>query len=301
MASRHAVVAFPGASHHASALCDRLDANALELTVRDFPDGETYLRVNGDVAGQHAFVLACLAQPNTRLVPALLAAETLRDLGARSVTLVAPYLPYMRQDRRFQPGEAISARYIARTLSSAFDAVVTVDPHLHRLGDLTDIFSVPTRCVAAASAIARWTRANVANPIMVGPDEESGQWVRAVADALGVPALVLTKERHGDHEVDVTGGSREALEGHTPVLVDDIISSGMTLVQAADRLRELGAPVQHCVGVHGLFAGPALDRLAQAGIRHVVSSDTVVHPTNAVAVSADIADGCASVLEELNA
>ena len=117
------------------------------LHIRNFPDGETYVRVLSDCAGRDTVVACGLAEPDAKVLPLLFVAQTLADLGARSVGLVAPYLPYMRQDRRFRPGEAVTARYFARILSAHFDWLTTIDPHLHRFSGLEQIYSVPTGVV----------------------------------------------------------------------------------------------------------------------------------------------------------
>src|SRR3569832_2014110 len=99
----------------------------------------------------------------------------------------------MRQDVRFHPGEAVRSRTFARLLSSSFDGLVTVDPHLHRWHSLSQLYPIASRVVPAAPAIAEWIRANVADPIVVGPDAESAQWVAEVARLVGVPHLVMEK------------------------------------------------------------------------------------------------------------
>ena len=124
----------------------------------------------------------------------MFAAGAARDLGASLIVLVAPYLAYMRQDKRFHTGEAITSRTFASMLSAAVDGLVTVDPHLHRYHALDEIYRVPTRVVASAPAIARWVRKNVANPLLIGPDTESEQWVAAVARDAGAPGIVLQKD-----------------------------------------------------------------------------------------------------------
>ena len=166
------------------------------------------------------------------MLPLLFAAATARELGASRVGLVAPYLAYMRQDRRFKPGEAVTSRQVARLLSDAFDWLVTVDPHLHRYSSLADIYSIPTHVVHAAPLIAEWIKANVTNPLIIGPDSESEQWVAAVASDVGAPYSVLEKVRHGDRDVEIRLKDLEQWKGRTPVLVDDIISTGRTMIEA---------------------------------------------------------------------
>ena len=220
-----------------------------------------------------------------------LLADAARDLGAASVGLVAPYLAYMRQDARFTPGEAVAARTWARLLSRLVDSLVTVDPHLHRLDSLATVFDIPTTAVDVAPLLAHWIGANVARPLIVGPDVESRQWVLGVAESVGAPLLVLEKVRRGSTEVDISiTEDLSPHRGRTPVLVDDIISTGHTLAQTARHLstRDLAAAV--CVGVHAVFAPGAEDTLRGAGVSRVVTTNTIVHHTNAIDVASAIAN-----------
>jgi ribose-phosphate pyrophosphokinase len=187
----------------------------------------------------------------------------------------------MRQDRRFKPGEAITSRQIAQILSDAFDWLVTVDPHLHRYGSLAEIYSIPTCVIHAAPRISQWIRTNVADPLIIGPDSENQQWVAAVAKDAGAPHSVLAKTRLGDRNVEIKLGDLDQWKGRTPVLVDDIISSGRTMLEAIRQLKVEGWAPAVCIAVHGLFADQADVLLAQAGAR-VVTSNSVPHPTNSI-------------------
>lgn len=277
----------------AAAIAQELGGEDARFDSRRFPDAETYLRVDAPVSGRDVWFVARLDRPDERLVQTLLAAATLRDLGARHITLVAPYLPYLRQDQRFRAGEAISARYVAEWIGREVDAVFTVDPHLHRLGGLSEVYSIPAVAISAAPAIAEWVAKNVERPLIVGPDEEASQWAEAVASVIGAPHTTFLKDRRGDRDVIVSGDVR--LDGHTPVLIDDIISSGMTIAGAAELLRTAGAARVECVCVHALFA-PGANR-ALAAVDRVVSTNTVPHATNAVDVSPLIAAACARAPE----
>ncbi|KCZ55125.1 hypothetical protein HY30_08155 [Hyphomonas chukchiensis] len=252
---------------------------ALEL--RRFPDQETYVRIASEMAGKSVELVCTLAHPDPQLPGLLFAAYTARELGATSVGLIAPYLAYMRQDKRFSDGESVSSRHFARLLSGAFDRVVTVDPHLHRIHDLDEVFSIKTKVVHAAPALADWITTHVENPLIIGPDSESAQWVSDVAGRIGAPHLVLSKIRHGDRNVEVTAPGLENRTGYQPVLVDDIASSGRTMIEAARHFETTGFPKPVCVVVHALFAGDAYEALKAVSSR-VVSTNTVPH------VSADI-------------
>jgi len=278
------IVAFPPAQACADRIASRLDAPVCALESREFPDGEVYLRVVGDVAGADVAVVAQLRDPDPQIPGLLFLADALRELGARHVGLVAPYLPYMRQDTRFQPGEAITSRSFAKLVSAAFDWLVTVDPHLHRHASLDALYRIPTAVVPSAPAIATWLQACVAKPHLIGPDEESRQWVSEVAALAGCPYSVLRKHRSGDREVAIDLPDMAAVRGHTPVLVDDIVSSAHTIAAAARQLQAVGLPPPVCVGVHAVFAQGAMEALHAAGVDRIATCNTLAHPTNAIDV-----------------
>jgi ribose-phosphate pyrophosphokinase len=284
------VIALPGAEPMAERIAHHLEAPRCRLESRRFPDGETYLRVADEVAGREAVVVAQLREPDPQIPGLLFIADALRELGATRVGLVAPYLPYMRQDQRFQPGEAVTSRSFARLLSTAFGWLVTVDPHLHRHAAMDAIYSIPAAVVPSAPAIAAWVQTQVRRPHLIGPDEESAQWVSQVAELVGCPFSVLRKQRRGDREVALTLPDLDALRDHTPVLVDDIIASAHTMATATQLLLLQGFAAPICVGVHALFAGDASALLRAAGAARVVSCNTLPHPSNGIDVSGALAE-----------
>lgn len=295
--------AFPGNEALAQRLAQQLAAELGRLTLRRFPDGETYLRIESEVsalAGRTVILLATLDRPDDKLLPLLFLAGTARELGAASVGLVAPYLAYMRQDTRFLPGEAVSSVYFARCLSGALDWLVTVDPHLHRRSCLDEIYSIPSYVAHAAPAIAGWIRQFVAAPLLVGPDAESAQWVAAVASAAGAPHVVLQKIRRGDHEVEVSVPEVARWQACTPVLVDDIISTGHTMLETLAHLRRAGLAAPVCIGVHAVFAGDAYQKLLAAGAARVLTCNSIFHASNAIELSALLAAGVRTLLPAMD-
>jgi ribose-phosphate pyrophosphokinase len=179
------IVPLPGNEALADTLVPLIGGERGRLEARHFPDGESYIRFVDDLTGRVIILICTLARPNDKILDLLFAAATARDLGAAKIGLVAPYLAYMRQDRRFKSGEAVTSREVAALISRACDWLVTVDPHLHRYGSLSELYGIPTQIVHAAPAISAWIRANVADPILIGPDSESEQWVAAVARDAG--------------------------------------------------------------------------------------------------------------------
>lgn len=271
----------PGEEARVMTLAKLCDAEVGEMNFRRFPDGEAYFRLEPNPSGRSIAFVCGLDHPDAKLLTLMMAADTAIDLGARRVGLVAPYLPYMRQDRRFRPGEPVSARLVARLIGERFHWLVTVDPHLHRIRTLSELYSMPTGPVSATPLIADWIRSAVAAPFIVGPDVESEQWVAGIAARLGCPHVTLAKDRSGDRKVEITAPDLAAVSSRTAVLVDDIASSGATLVEAVRVLRRTGLAPVACVVVHALCPSRVTKRLHDMGAR-LVSIDTVAHPTNAI-------------------
>ncbi len=290
------VISTPGNEVLADQLTAALALERVAATVRHFPDGESHVCIEGAVDGRHALIVCTLDRPDAKLVPLFLLTHTLREGGAVSVGLVAPYLPYMRQDRQFKPGETASAVHVSGWIARHVDWLVTVDPHLHRITDLAQVYSIPTRVVHAAPDVAAWVHANVRQPLVVGPDEESAQWVREVARGADAPFVVLTKERRGDRDVVVSVPEVERWRARTPVLVDDIVSTARTLIETVGHLRRAGLAAPACVAVHAIFADSAFEDLRAAGAADIVSCDTIVHPSNRITLATAISAGVREML-----
>jgi ribose-phosphate pyrophosphokinase len=276
----HPIVhAIADSARFARRLALSLGAPFAPVRTHAFPDGETLVGVTHR-AGAEAILVQSFNDPDRKLMPALLAADALRRAGARRVTLVAPYLAYMRQDMIFRPGEPISQRVFGQCLGRAFDRVLTVEAHLHRTHRLGDVMAGRARSLSAAPAIARWLARRGSGTIAVGPDEESEPWIRAVARAAGVRWMVGVKRRLSDHRVRVRFA--ELPSGTRAVVIDDIASSGATIAAAVSALRERGVRTVDAAVVHAIFAPGALDLIRRAGARTVISCDTVEHPTNRI-------------------
>lgn len=278
------------------ALAAKTGCDIGELSRRQFPDGESFLRFETPVSGRDVVLLCTLDRPDAKLLPLLFAAAAAREQGARSVGLVAPYLAYMRQDKAFHAGEAVTSVAFARLLSERVDWLVTLDPHLHRYPALSAIYSVPAVAATATDAIGEWLRDNVERPVIIGPDEESGQWVERIASLAQARSTVLRKVRSGDYSVSIDGTALDRLAGGTPVIVDDIASSARTMIETVRLLREHGLQSPVCVAVHAIFAGDSYQRLLDAGAARVVSTNAVAHETNAIDISAPLAEAVRSLL-----
>jgi ribose-phosphate pyrophosphokinase len=277
------LLAFDDEAALAGRLASALGCPLALIDRHTFPDGETRLRLP-PMLPERVVLLRGLQQPNDKLTQLLLAAAGARELGARHLTLVSPYMAYMRQDIAFTPGEVVSQRHLGRLLATAFDAVVTVDPHLHRVATMHEV--VPGRrgvALSAAVLLGGHVAQQLPGALLLAPDEEAGQWVRAAAQAHGLDHAVCHKVRHGDRDVDVALPA-VAVAGRTVVLLDDVASTGRTLVAAARGALAGGAATVDVAVTHALFVGDALAQVHAAGVRHVWSSDCVPHASNAVSV-----------------
>ena len=238
-----------------------------ELLVKKFPDGELNVRIGCNVSKEKVVLVqsfyGCI---NDCIIEAVFAARTAHDLGAMEVALVAPYFPYMRQDKMFHPGEAISQNIVAGIVDCYFDCTYIMDPHLHRKDNLGDIFKTRTVRMTANELMAGYIKNNINNPVIIGPDEESHKWARNVADIMGIESLILSKKRYSSYDVKVRFKKIDDLKGKNVVIVDDIVSTGHTILETAKSLKKNRVKKIYCICVHGIFAGDALTRLLNAGI-----------------------------------
>jgi ribose-phosphate pyrophosphokinase len=254
-----------------------------------FPDGESKLTLPGKLP-EHVLFCYSLDQPNEKLLELMLAAKTARQLGAKELTLVAPYLCYMRQDKAFHPGEVVSQTIVGKFLADLFENIITVDPHLHRIQRLEQ--AVPARnavSLSATSLMAEFLHESCNNPVLLGPDSESEQWVSAVAKPNQWQYGVCTKIRNGDEDVDITLPEIDLHERYV-VIVDDVASSGQTLAVATRQCLLKGAKHVDVLVSHALFANDAKQRLIQAGVSNIWSTDSVSHESNVISLNALLKD-----------
>jgi len=278
-----ALHAFRDQAAEARRLADALRAPLAFVDVHTFPDGEIAPRVPAPAAT--TIVYRSLYQPNAKLVELLLAAEAWRSNGARRLVLVAPYLPYMRQDMAFATGEPVSQRVVAGLLDAAFDRIVTVDPHLHRTSTLAALFpSCECTHLFGADPLVAYLRASPPPPgtLVVGPDVESGPWVSRIASPLGLDHATMTKRRTSDTDVVIDPPAGFAPAGRPILLVDDICSTGSTLREATTILKSQGAGPITVFVTHALGGDAAKGSLLRAGASEVISTDSCPDSTNAI-------------------
>ncbi|NLA39276.1 MAG: ribose-phosphate diphosphokinase [Methanomicrobiales archaeon] len=249
----------------AARISEKMGVPLAETKFTRFPDGEIYLRCDG--LDDETLIVSSITD-NDILVQTLLAIDAADQ--SRN-TLVIPYLGYARQDRRFVPGEPVSARAVARALSSGIERVFVVEIHDPCV---LDYFDVPADNITIAPAIGGYIGdLRLENPLILAPDEGAIEFASDVAAIGGWDCDFLQKTRLSGEEVRIAPKAIDAA-GREVVIVDDIISTGGTLTTAACMLRERGAASIHAACAHGVFASGAYTRLRAAGISSIVSSDT---------------------------
>lgn len=279
----------PGNEELTALLANKMDAEVGEATLRKFPDGESYIRILSDVKSKCVVLVCTLHEPDEKLLPLYFLSHTAKSLGAMCTCLVAPYLAYMRQDKVFKEGEGVTSTYFGKLISGFADSMTTVDPHLHRINALGEVYDIPNKVIHAADAISEWIKDNIKNPVLIGPDSESEQWVSEVAKKAGAPFTVLQKVRHGDRDVKVSVPDIDKYKEATPVLVDDIISTARTMIETVQHLKNTGMKPPICIGIHPVFSGNAYQELLDSGVSKIVTCNTIPHPSNAIDLSDSIA------------
>ena len=282
--------ALPGNEELAESLAIKCNGEMGKVIFHHFPDEETYIKIESDVKDKQVIMVCTLNHPDMKLLQLYFLSQTAKDLGAESTCLIAPYLAYMRQDTRFLPGEGITSTYFAKLISSFADSLITIDPHLHRRSTLSEIYTIPTTVLHAANHISKWINSYIKNPVLIGPDSESEQWVSVVAHDADAPYIILDKIRRGDADVEVAVPDVEKYINHTPVLVDDIISTARTMIATIGHLNKAGMQKPVCIGVHGIFSGNAYADLMNAGAEKVVTCNTIIHSSNKIEIVGLIVD-----------
>jgi ribose-phosphate pyrophosphokinase len=283
------ILAFPEFNEPAHRLAESIDSDYASVDIHQFPDGESLVRLPAELPEQVAFYRS-LDRPNEKLVELMFAAETARELGAAKLTLVAPYLCYMRQDTAFQPGQAVSQRIFGRWMAGLFDRVITVDPHLHRTPELGMVLPhIQSVTLSASGLMGTYLKEQAENVLLMGPDEESRQWVQRIAESAGLPFRVAEKIRLGDRAVEIRLPEFN-YANRTVVLVDDVVSTGHTLATAARLIKAEGAYRVHCMVTHPLFCGSAIELLRAAGVDQIWSTDSIIHATNVIELAPLVAE-----------
>src|SRR3989344_1883731 len=259
----------------------------------NFPDGEFYIRFLDSVKGKEIILVQSMSpNPNDSLLELYWAGITAKQLGAEKVIGVAPYLAYMRQDKVFNSGEALSNHIMAHLLNTSLDKIVTVDPHLHRIRNLAELFHIERKKITANNDIANYIskKFSAKNSVIIGPDSESSQWAAVIAEKIGFESSIFEKQRHSARNVKVNVVKELAWKGKNVVIVDDIISSGHTMIEAIKTVRKKEAKSVHCICIHGIFAENAHAKMLKAGANTITSCNTIAHKSNKIDLAKTIVE-----------
>jgi len=277
----------------AARVARELGTDTAKIETKRFPDGEKYLRVLGDVKGEEVAVIQSINRtPDELLFEYLLLADTLKDLGASRIIAFIPYFAYARQDERFNPGEALSFKTVSKLIENVgTDEIYTIDMHQHRVLKSSDVFNIPSHNLTAMPLLADYVEkvANLHNPLVIGPDAEAEQWAKIAADKLHTDYDVFEKKRLGSETVQIRPRKASAKDRDV-LIVDDIISTGGTIVEALKILFSQGARRIDVACTHPILVGGALARIYEAGAVNVIGTDTVSSPISYVSVAPLIAE-----------
>lgn len=271
--------------HIANKIAKKLKKTYSKLETTHFPDSEIKLKFNVNVKNKVVvLVQSFYGNINDCVIETLFAAETARDLGAKKIILVAPYFPYLRQDKRFNPGECISLRTIAKNIDEDIDEIFIIDPHLHREKTLKHIFKIKSHKLTANPLIVDYIKKKIKNPVIIGPDWESYKWARKCAEKIGCNSAIMEKKRYSARKVRVTLNKKIDIKSKNLIFIDDMISTGHTLLEATKAMKKLGAKKVTCFAVHGILVENALNKLKKAGAT-VITSNTIPNKVAKIDVS----------------
>ncbi len=273
------ILGFEDYQQPARNLAEQLNVEYALISVHHFPDGESKVTLPAKLPSR-VIICRSLNNPNDKLIELILAAECARNLGVKSLILVAPYLCYMRQDIAFNQGEAVSQKIIGKLLADYFDSVITVDPHLHRISRLSQ--AIPANhaiSLTATKPMCEFLSQRFDNPVLLGPDQESEQWVSAIAKECHWESTVAVKQRLGDTRVSVTLQSVK-LNQRDVIIVDDIASTGKTLEKTVELIQRENPASISIIVTHAFFVNESIERLGKVGVTNIWSSDSIIHPTN---------------------
>lgn len=280
------IISCSGATHISREIAKKAKASYSELEINKFPDGELNIRFKKNVKNKKIILVQSFyGDINDKIIETLLAAHTARELGAKKVVLLALYFPYFRQDKRFKEGESISIKIISKMFGRVFNRVYFVDPHLHRIHNVKEVLLKGKRISVIPIITEHLKKLKLKNPVFIGPDKESHQWAREAAKELG-NAFVFKKTRKSSVDVNIKKSSelkKSDIFQNDVVIIDDIISTGNTMLETVKGIKKLNPKRIFCVGIHGIFIGNSLKELKKYS--QVISTNTIPSSVSKIDVS----------------
>ena len=252
-----------------------LKSKLVNSSIRNFADGEIYIELNENIRGNSIFIIQSISSPaNDNLMELLLCIDALKRSSAKNITAVIPYFGYARQDRKVVPRTSISAKLVSNLITKAgADRVVTVDLHA---GQIQGFFDIPVDNLFSTPIFARHVKKNIKskNIVCIAPDVGGTERARALGKILNVGLAIVDKRRPKPGQSQVMNVIGE-VKGKTCIIVDDIIDSGGTIVNAAKALKDLGAKEVHVYITHGVLSGEAVEKIKKSKIKKLVITDTI--------------------------
>ncbi len=276
----------------AQEIAHKIKAEYIAVETRHFPDGELHINITqSHLPKKVIYVQTMSPSPNDKLIEALLTFDLLKDLGCREIVAVLPYLGYTRQDHRKAPGEAVNVKTVMNLLADAgVNEIVSADIHLHRLdlSELKQLADIEIKEVSAIKMLAE--NSTLKNPLVIAPDVEALRWAEAAAKALKTDYAAMEKKRITPSEVQISFGGLN-VEGRNVILADDIVSTGGTMVEAAQILKKRGSLDIGAIFTHAVFSSTVCPgNLFNAGIKELVSTNTIRNEFARVSVAGAVAN-----------
>lgn len=257
----------------AEGIAEYLGLSMGDAAVSRFSDGEISIKINENVRGKEVFVVQSIYPPADNLMELFILIDAFKRASARMVAVVVPYYGYARQDRKDQPRVPITAKLVANLLSTAgADRVITVDLHA---GQIQGFFDIPMDNLYAVNIFVDYfLKLKLPNLVVVSPDVGGIKTARAYSKKLSASLAIVDKRRINDEEAEIMNILGE-VENKNVVIVDDIISSGGTIIEGARALKDKGAKDIYCAVTHPVLSGPAIDRIDKTPIKELVVTDTI--------------------------
>ena len=268
----------------AKELASVMGCDYIQAATTTFPDGECYTRIDAEKLDDDV-VIVQTTSPDSKLIELLLLQDAVRRLGAKSITLVIPYFGYARQDRVFKPGEPESAKVMCQHLDMNCDRVITVDIHKEAV---LNYFNHPHKDLKAAPVIAEYFKGKGIDMVL-SPDIGAAGRAKMVGEVMGVPYDHLEKTRLSGTEVRIAPAKAD-VKGKKVLIVDDMISTGATIIAAAYALREAGAAGISVACPHGVFVNNAIEKFTGSSLDALLSCNTLNNPVSHISVASLIAE-----------
>lgn len=261
----------------AANISQQLGVEPGKIKISRFQSGEVYVHFEESIRNCDVFLLQSFSHPiNEMFVELLVMIDAAKRASARTINIIVPYYGYARQERKSAPREPISAKMVADVLTTAgANRVITIDLHAPAI---QGFFNIPVDHLTALDLITEYLKSkNIENPVIVSPDAGRAKTAEKLSSRLGSPFAMMVKQRPAHNEAVITHVIGD-VAGRTPIIIEDLIDTGTTIVQVVESLKDRGANDAIVCATHGLFSGEALDRLDHAHIEEIVVTDSIVLP-----------------------